>query len=604
MIIFFAIFITVAIILARLIYLQIINTNKYQLLSDKNRIRMEIILPIRAKILDRNGVELAINKHIHHIVMRADRISKFNANLEKISQLIEIKNKNELIQINQKMPRNTKITIKENLTWDEYSKLLINWEKLSDIFIVDENIRTYLFPYETSHILGYISANESSNVCEKHGKIGIEKFFEDSLFGQIGKKYYEVNSLGQKIRILDEIDAVKGQDLMLSIDINLQKYVYQLILEKEVGCAVVLDLENGEILSMVSVPSYDNNIFSSPIASDVWGEIMQNKFRPLNNRVINNAYPLGSIFKLVVAYAALDLNLLNEDAQIFCGGGYKYGTSIFHCWNRYGHGKLNLTKALQQSCDCFFYETAQKIGIDDLNYYARLFGFGSFCDIEILEQNSGLVPSRDWKWIKYQSDWKTYETILMGIGQGPLLVNVFQMMIMINKIANGNNFTYPTLVLKNKEKNAYYLNYKNDEAENNDEGNKASNKIKANANDDEENFDNIKLNEQHLKTIRNAMYETCNLPYGTAYKSCRASYEIAGKTSTIQVVNLKKANKTWEMRDHAMFVAYAPYKKPKYAICVFIEHGGGGASVTAPITRKIFDYLLTEKEKSVEEKKV
>jgi penicillin-binding protein 2 len=460
------------------------------------------------------------------------------------------------------------IVIKDKLSWEEYAKLSMNLFKLNGVSLESIHVRNYPMTFECSHVVGH-TKNNGHNLPILEGKTGIEAYLNDKLIGESGNTQVEVNAQGKRIRIIDSEEPVAGMDVVLTIDSRLQKYVYDLLAQERAATAVVLDISNGEILAMVSFPAFNANLISAKMTQAQWQSVIQDPLFPLLNRAVNCSYPPGSIFKIVVAFAALEEKIITPQDKIFCGGGIKVDDTVFHCWNRGGHGHVNLFEALRFSCDCYFFEVSRKLGIDNIVKYAKRFGFGEETGVELPSEHVGLLPTKKWKFLSYGTHWKPYETMIAGIGQGALLATLLQLAVMFGKIYTRNYEFIPTLVR--------------------DQGKKSR---RANP-----------ISEQSLNIIIEALRQVCSC--GTAAGSCRTTYGISGKTGSSQVSKIQPTevgrspqNIPWKLRDHAIFVGCAPNEHPRYVVAVLVEHGGGGAAVAAPIARKIFDRIM-ENEKIV-----
>lgn len=543
--------------------LQILYNEKYTLISDKNRIRIIPVLPKRGRIITSDGKIIARSINRYKLVVSRCSDSNFSKIMQFVEKNIEL-DSSELKQIaEQKNNRNAFVTIKDDLSWDEYTRVSINLFKFNNLAIEHYYMREYIEPEVFGHVTGYTSknANEFQLLI---GKTGLEAFFNDLLTGDIGSKQTEVNAAGKKMRTLETLSAKDGQDLRITIDSDLQRFVYDVMNEQKAGGCVVLDM-SGNVLAMVSIPGFDTNLLSKRMSSQQWAELRDNPLFPMLNRVTNCAYPPGSVFKIVVAAATLEEEITSPQDKIYCSGGMKLDNHIFHCWNRGGHGFLNLSRALQNSCDCYFFDVSKKLGIDCIVKYAKIFGYGEKTGIEIPNENSGLLPTREWKFLRYKTHWMPYETVIAGIGQGSVLTTVIQAATMMGRLYSNNCNFSPTLI-----------------------GHK-------NASDGEP-----VMNQENADIIKQALSLVCTI--GTASKSCKAKYGIAGKTGSSQVrklrrneVGVNQNNFEWKYRDHAFFAGVAPVANPQYIVVVFVEHGGGGASVAAPIARKIFDKIMDKK---------
>ncbi|MDR1551155.1 MAG: penicillin-binding protein 2 [Holosporaceae bacterium] len=544
--------------------LQISNADKYLLMSNKNRIRLAPIVPRRGRIVTADGEIVATNICQYKLVMERSDAKTFRENMKIIRQCLTISEEDAASLNEARRKKYPFIIVKDRLSWEEYSKLSMVLFKLNGVSITNTYSRNYPVGPEFAHIAGYASGS-SRDASIYNGKSGIEHYANEQLRGKFGNIQTEVNATGKRVKIIDSLEPTVGEDIILTIDSRLQKYVYDTLSLERAGAAVVLDLSSGEVLAMVSIPSFDPNLFSQGMTKTQWQEVTGNPMFPLINRAVNCSYPPGSIFKIVVAFAALCEGIISPKDRIYCSGGIKLEDRVFHCWNRAGHGYMNLTDALRFSCDCYFFEISRRLGIDRIVGYAEKLGLGSETGLELPTENSGLLPTRRWKFLHYGTTWKPYETMLAGIGQGALLATPLQLATMLGKIYAGNTDFSPTLI-KNQRKNKKF-DIKNT------------------------------LDSRHLTIIKDALRQVCTS--GTAARSCNTDYGISGKTGSSQVkkiksheVGMSQSRIPWKWRDHALFVGCAPVPNSRYVVAVFVEHGGGGASVAAPIARKIFDWLL------------
>ncbi len=550
-------------LIANLYVLQVNNSDKYMILSDKNRIRLVPSLPKRGKIITSDGKTVAGNVCRYKLIMDYCDKKTFSENLDVISQQINFtkEEKEELLKVRQRARAyHLPIVIKHDLSWEEYAKISMSFFKLKNVSIENVYVRTYEMPYEFSHIVGH-TAFSPDNIRGIIGKTGLELSLNEQLMGKIGSIQMEVNSIGKKVRVIDSVEPMNGEDIVITIDSELQKFVCDLIAQQKAGACIVIDISNGEILASVSVPGFDTNLVSKKISFLQWNEIAQNPLFPLLDRTCSCAYPPGSVFKIAVAYAALKEGISPKD-KIYCGGGVKLDNHVFHCWNRGGHGYVDMTDALKLSCDCYFFEIAKRLGIEKIAEHARELGYGELSGIELPNESSGLLPTKKWKLFRYGSNWKPYETMIAGIGQGAVLATLMQSANMMGKIFS-NNKNFKSTLIKGKKFEAELMPF----------------------------------DKKHLEIIQNALHLVCTS--GTAAGSCNAPYGIYGKTGSSQVRALKEneagiSNKIaqWKHRDHAFFVGCAPFANPKYVVAVFVEHGGGGASIAAPIARRVFDKLM------------
>ena len=569
------------VLFGRMFYLQVLEADKYQTLADKNRISLKLLPPPRGAILDRNGVPFAVNRKIFRAVIVAEETGgKLRKTLQNFGKLVPLQEE-EYERILKEIRRKKSfvpVRIKDDLTFDEMSAIQLNIPDLAGVSIEDGLMRVYPQKEFAAHPIGYVSFVteqdlEQENLLSKMpdvriGRTGIEQSYQEVLYGKTGNKKMEINAVGREVRELEKTDPVSGDDLVLALDSRLQKIGYE-ALKNESGSAVLMDVQTGEVKMMVSTPSFDPNIFNYPIDSKTWSKLNTSDRHPLLNKAISGLYSPGSVFKIVVALAGLEAGVINERTQIDCEGRLFVGDHPFHCWKRAGHGPLNLKQALQHSCDIYFYEVARQTGVDKIIEVAERLGFGAKTGIDLFGEKEGLLPSRAWKEGKFGDAWRLGDTMNLGIGQGFLLATPLQMALMMAHVANGGKKLTPALSM-----NALREPKK------------------------------LKISSNHLRIIREGLTAVVNKPGGTAYHA-RINVDgqkMAGKTASTQIRRISLAEReeglkkqhelAWKDRDHAFFVAYAPLNKPRYAISVAVEHGGGGGSISAPIAAMIMQRAL------------
>lgn len=570
------------VIIGRLYYLQVYQADKYKMLADENRISTRLLIPPRGIIYDRNQEHLASNRQNFQVSIVAEQTTNVQETLDAFKKIMplteaeEEKIKKELKRKRSFVP----IKIKDNLTWEEVAKIQLNAPSLPGI-VIDEGLsRYYPFGEKMTHLLGYVSSVSDSDVKDdpllevpgfKIGKAGIEKFFEKRLRGRGGNQKLEVNAYGRVMKEIEKNDGVLGERVDLSIDARLQSKAFELLGE-ESGAVVLMDVHNGEILAFVSTPSYDPNLMVTGISNDDWKALLNNERHPLTNKVIAGQYSPGSTFKMIVALAGLESGAIKPETRFFCAGKMFLGSHPFHCWKHSGHGYLDVVQALQHSCDIFFYETAQKVGIEKIADMARRLGLGEKIGIGLDNEKAGLIPDKAWKQRRYKEPWHPGETLISGIGQGYILTTPLQLVTMMARLVNGGYEVKPTFLRVSEE--------------------------------EQKNIKKINLSSTYLDIVKEGMFNVVNVPGGTAYMS-RFDYngmKMGGKTGTTQVRRislkerqtgiLKESELPWRLRNHALFVGYAPHNNPKYAVVVLVEHGGGGSSVAAPIASKLLQETL------------
>jgi penicillin-binding protein 2 len=569
-----------SVIIGRLYKLQVDDREKYKTLSDNNRINLVFHIPSRGRIKDSLGNTIADNKKVYALIYSYSDKDNLNSTIDAIKQLINLNDEEIDLIINRtgnlKFIDN-QIILKDYLSWKELSLIYVNMPDLPGVDIKSSSIREYSRGSYYAHTVGYTSHfnDKSSEISTSKyipffqtGKYGIEKIYDSYLRGTPGTEEIEVNAKGKYIRRLSIIKSVPGKDIHLTINSDIQNFAHNAI-DSNIGAALVLNAKNGDILCSVSSPSYDPNIFSTTLDNDSWDNIVNSSNAPLINRPIRGLYPPGSTFKPVVALAALKNGLINESEEIFCNGIYSLGDRNFHCWKKNGHGYLNLSDAIAQSCDVFFYELALRLGIDRIAETARLLGFGKFYS-DYYGIPKSIIPNKKWKKDNFNENWQKGETLNVGIGQGFLLSTPLEIAIMTGNIINEGNTINPNIIKSIS-------------------GELQSNNIVKGK--------DFKL--KHLDIVKNAMYKVINSPKGTAWKSrvTDKDFYLAGKTGTSQVRAIstkerqsgiiKNKDLPFEKRDHALFTGFAPFKDPKYITTIILEHAGGGASKAAPLAREL-----------------
>ena len=571
-------------IIVRLYYLQVYQADKFSTMADENRISTRLLIPPRGEIVDRNGKILAGNRQNFQAMIVAEQTTSIEDTLKKVKKILPISEDEEerIRQDLKKYRRFVPIKIKDGLNWEETGRILLASPDIPGIVIDDGLSRYYPYGERTAHLLGYVASVSEKDLKKdndpllevpgfKIGKDGIEKRFEKELRGTGGNLKLEVNALGRVMKEIERVDGVPGERLQLTIDARLQEKAYELYGE-ESGAAVLLDTENGEVLAFVSTPSYNSNDFVNGVSSKIYDALLANERSPLLNKAIAGLYSPGSTFKMIVALAALEEGIITKDTKVYCSGRMQLGNHFFHCWKKYGHGAVNVVEALQHSCDIFFYDVAQRLGIEKIAAMSRRFGLGLPTGIELGGEKGGLIPSKKWRLERFGEPWQTGETLIAGIGQGYIMTTPLQLAVMTARIANGGREIKPTFVKT---------------------GEKERQKIR-----------NMRLNKNHVDWVKEGMCAVVNRPGGTAFGS-RFNFEgqeMCGKTGTTQVRRItmkerqsgivRQEDLPWKYRNHALFVGYAPQDKPKYAVAVLVEHGGGGSSVAAPIGAKLLREAL------------
>ncbi len=571
----------VACITLRLWYLQIVKGDYYSQKSHDNRIRNRRIRALRGIITDRNGKILADNSLGFNLQIIPENIDKNEINdlAELIAGQVSELEADAIVNLYNKSSAYTRhrpLTLKKNLTTDELARIEARKYELPGVIIETEPLREYPHDEICSHIIGYLGfINDHELQLEAYksyarddlvGRTGIESRYQNELRGRDGQRQVVVNARGRELESFTSKPAISGSNLQLSIDIELQKFAFELIGDK-VGSLVAIDPENGEVLAMVSTPSFSNNLFSTRIRKEDWQRINSDPLHPLQNRPLQGCYPPGSTIKPLIAAVALTDQIVNRDTKFFCNGSMTLGRTRFRCWNRYGHGETNLLKSITQSCDVYYYNIATRLSIDRLAAFANEFGIGLKSGIELPGEKSGLMPSSSWKLKKVHDQWYRGDTLSICIGQGYLTATPLQIAAMYSVFANSGTYFRPHLI-KNTDPEPV----------------------------------RVEVSRKNMQLIRKGLWQVVNTRRGTANRSklSNKKWEMAGKTGTAQVVKqhletLKKvADTPWRFRDHAWFAAFAPFDDPKIAIAVMIEHGGHGGSTAAPIARQTVEFYLNK----------
>jgi penicillin-binding protein 2 len=563
-------------LIMRLWQLQILQGKEYRKLSEANRLRIISIPAPRGIIFDRNGIQLVKNSPYYYAslipdefdIRKVDSLSKvLNMPIEEILEEI---NKNGLSPF-------SPIRLKQGLSFTEVALIEARRSDFPGLIIEAEVSREYLYGDVGSHLIGYLgklNPSQSKDPALKDippdtfiGQWGVELLFDKSLRGTLGKRVIEVDALGREIRLLQEKPPIKGKDITLSIDINLQEEAEKAFGEKA-GALVAIKPDTGEILGMVSKPSFDPNLFAKGISYDKWIAITQDKKNPMLNRALQSQYPPGSVFKIVTAIAGLEEGVISPETKVDCRGGIDYGRWHFGCWRKQGHGVVSLHRAIVESCDTYFYEAGKRLGIDKIYDYATNLGLGKKTGIELGREKQGLIPNTNWKLENKKHPWYLGETFNAAIGQGYVAVTPLQLAVMTSTIANGGNLYKPTLI-----KDAQPI---------------ISGKVK--------------IRSDTFEIVKSGLFGVVNEPGGTGWAAKSQLMSIGGKTGTAQVVAIKRDSQYLpeKFRDHAWFVAFAPVEKPEIALAVLVEHGGHGGGAAAPIAKRAIEGYMNSKNKKPE----
>jgi len=575
-----------AILAGRMYQLQILEKDRYTLLADENRINLRLLAPPRGRILDRSGVAIADNRQNYQVVVVPEQAGDLDATLTALGTLIEVSEADHRRVLRDARRKHSfvPLVVRANLSWDEMARIEVAIPELAGVAIEQGMIRYYPYGPTAAHVLGYVAAVSEKELTGdpllelpdfRIGKSGIEKSRDAQLRGIAGTSEVEVNAYGRVVREIAHRPGQPGQDVVLGLDMAMQDFVMKrCAIEPSISC-VVLDAVAGDVLALVSSPSFDPMMFSTGLTAAAWQELATDPRNPLTDKAVSGLYPPGSTFKPMAALAALEGGTITPDTAITCPGYLELGDATFHCWQKAGHGTLHLRDAIKKSCDVFFYETSRRTGIDRIAAMARRFGFGAVLGLDLPGERGGLIPTRDWKLATTGVSWQPGETLIAGIGQGSVLATPLQMATMVARLVTGRAVV-PHLVRDRPPPS----------------GDQRSAVFPA-----------LGIAPRNLALVLDGMGAVVNEQGGTAYAARikDSGLEMGGKSGTSQVRRItqyerehglrKAVDIPWKERDHALFVAFAPIGAPRYICAVVVEHGGteggGGSAVAAPICRDI-----------------
>lgn len=561
-------------LLTRLHYLQFVRGDELSTEAEGNRIKVQLLVPPRGEMVDRNGLILAGNDINHRLLLERDQPEIALETFDKLARMMKWSNefvKKMRAQIHPRRPAEP-ILLLEHIAWEDLASIEFHLLELPGVRIEEGRWRNYPLADKASHLLGYVGKVSEKELDKKSpplmrqpdmkiGKNGVEVLLEDRLRGSAGMRHLEVNVRGRVVRELKEIPPIAGERVALTIDARLQEYIVERI-ANESGAVVVMDIHTGELLALVSNPAFDPNAFSKGILQNYWSTLLADEKNPLLNKATAGMYPPGSTFKMLVGLAGLKKGVINPSTRIYCPGHFYLGNHRFNCWKPEGHGHMNYRDAIAQSCDTFFYTVGREVGIHAISDMAHELGLGALTGIGLRGERAGIIPNPEWKRKTRGLPWNPGETINASIGQGDVLTTPLQMAVMIARMANGGKKVIPRLTPVGKG--------------------------------EELKFDFIDIDDLHMKEMLVGMDMVTNSPRGTAYASGirEEAYMFGGKTGTSQVrrITVRGQNQAlipWKYRHHAWFVGYAPVGNPRYAVSVLIEHGGGGSSAAAPVARDV-----------------
>ncbi|MBM3485222.1 MAG: penicillin-binding protein 2 [Alphaproteobacteria bacterium] len=570
---------------ARLYQLQVLESEKYTLLAEDNRINVRLLAPPRGWILDRTGQPLAINRENYRMLLVAEQAQDVDRTLDILSEMTTVTDadRQRIYRELKRIRRFVPVTVRENLNWSDVSRIEVNAPDLPGVRIEVGQTREYPFGIDAANVLGYVAAAAERDLDGdpllelpgfRIGKTGVERFHETGLRGKAGNSQVEVNAVGRPIREIYREEGTPGADVTLTLDIELQRVAMERLKAEESAAAVVIDVHNGDILVLASWPSYDPNAFSQGLSATMWRELTRDPRGPLTNKAIAGQYAPGSTFKMVVALAALEAGAVTPATRITCSGYTELGNARFHCWKKHGHGPMDMISGLAQSCDVYFYELARRVGVDRIQAMSLKLGLGRTLGLDIPGEKPGLIPTRAWKRATFGENWQQGETLVAGIGQGYITTTPLQLATMTARLVNGGRAVVPHLTLSDASGESARVHRAGEAPA-------------------------LGIPPSALRVVLEGMNQVTNSRSGTAYgaRIAEVGKEMGGKTGTSQVRRITKAERAtrvlkneelpWEERDHALFVGYAPVHAPQYAVAVIVEHGGGGSKVAAPIARDI-----------------
>ncbi|SKA33756.1 penicillin-binding protein 2 [Enhydrobacter aerosaccus] len=586
----------------RLYQLQVLDSERFSTMAEENRVNVRLLPPSRGLIFDRTGEPLAINRNNFRAMVTSDRGRGAEMVIDRLDQILNLgeAEKGRLLRELRRSRNFQPSVVRENLGWEEVARLEFNAPDLPGVFIDIGQTRDYPEGELMSHIVGYTGRVSDEDLAGRDdpvlqlatmrfGKKGVERSLEDDLRGRAGAVQVEVNAVGRVVRELDRTDGQAGDNVLLTVDLELQRFAAerlraaQVNAEHKSGSVVVIDIVTGDILAMVSDPGFDPNVFARGITQAEWREMLDNPERPLNNKAISGVYPPGSTYKMVTALAALESKAIEPGTILPCNGYVELGDIKFHCWLKGGHGGLNVVGGLYNSCDCFFYEAARRTGVDKIAEMANRLGFGQISSLGLPGESAGNQPTRSWKQDKYNIPWQQGDTFNLGIGQGYMTATPLQLAVMTARVANGGYDVQPNLLLAKaapREELAPPVPTQKPAAP------------------------SMRLNPQHVALVREGMNLVVNSPSGTAQqlrydstgKMLDPQFRFAGKTGTAQVkrisereraMGVTEAQLPWHLRSHALFVCFGPVDNPRYACAVIVEHGMAGGATAGPIGRDV-----------------
>lgn len=572
---------------SRMYFLQVIEGEQYRQMADANRVNRRMVAPLRGRIFDRFGIELASNTQNLQVLLIAEDADSIDATLDAIAEVVHLSaaRRRRITREVKRKPKFVPVMVAENLTWEQFARINIEAPGLPGVIAEVGDVRSYPYQEQLAHVVGYVARASEKDLEENEdpllqlpgfriGKSGLEKSLDLEMRGSAGTSHVEVNAYGRVIRELDRKAGDPGRDLVLTLDMGLQNFIYDR-LEGQSAAVVVMDIKSGDLLGLAATPAYDPNDFTRGLSQKKWDDLRNDEMDPLVNKTIAGQFSPGSTFKIVSALAGLESGKIDPEETVYCGGKTRLGRREFHCWKRHGHGNMNMRNAIKHSCNVYFFEMARRLDISRYAEMGKRFGIGQPLDIGLPGGRRGLMPTEDWKRAYRDEVWVKGDTFNTCIGQGFLLVTPLHQAVMTARLANGGFAVEPRLVRSLGGQDRAI-----------------------------ETPPSLGLKEEWVNLVREGMIAVVNEPGGTAYgKRLRGKgLSMAGKTGTVQVRRITREERAAgvtknedlprKRRDHGWFVGFGPTEDPQYAISVLIEHGGGGSSAAAPVGRDIMREVL------------
>ena len=579
---FWVILAAVCLLVLRLWYLQIIRGEDLLKRSENNRIRIREVKAMRGIIVDARGVVLVENRPSFDVVIFPEDVKDLRGLVEKLEALyakVGLTFPMDYETIRENRRPFTPLRVDRNVSREKLALIETHSLELPGVGIDVMPVREYYYGESMAHVIGYIG-EVSRDELERDrsagyksgdfiGKFGLEKALDPFIRGKAGGEQVEVNVVGRKVKTLGRVEPAQGYRVLLTIDSQLQKAAWA-AMEGRAGAVVALDPRDGSVLALVSRPGFDPNLFNRGVSADVWEKISSNPLHPMENRAIAGQYPPGSTYKLIVAAAALEEGIITPETTFNCPGHFDMGTRTFRCWKRHGHGRVNLHRAIVESCDVYFYNVGRLLGVDKLAEYARAFGLGSRTGVAMAGERRGLIPTKDWKLARFGIPWQPGETISISIGQGYNTATPIQLANAYAAVAGNGEFFTPRIVKR----------IETDDGEIIEEFRPEKKAV-------------LPVSREHIQLLRKALWGVVNEPGGTGGQSRVAGRDVCGKTGTAQVIGMGEGDDgssyPYEYRDHALFMSFAPRDNPEIVVAVVAEHSGHGGSVAAPVARKVLE---------------